>query len=415
MSIFEGIKIAVASLTSNKLRSFLTMLGIIIGIGSVITLQSIGEGVVDKAQQAERANGSNLVTITQARQSYGGITLSNGNSSLTSDDVTALADTSRITRAEAIAPETRIGGLILYGSKNTFGETIGTNEQYPKVRELKLAAGDWFNDTDIAQARKVAVIGSKVAETLFGSEDPLNKSVKVNGVSFTVIGVLKSKGSAGFRSVDSQMFTPVLTVQRLLTGFRPAGSIGVGKTVDSIVIKAKDTASVDILISQVNDLLRERHKINPGQTDDFEVENQQDLLKAARDQSATYTIFLLVIASISLLVGGIGIMNIMLVNVTERTREIGIRKAVGASSLDILLQFIIESVCLCLIGGLMGVGIGIGSALLVGKYVPQLPTLLNGGVVMIAVASAVLIGLFFGIYPARRASKLNPIDALRYE
>jgi putative ABC transport system permease protein len=415
MNIFESLKIALNSLASNKLRSFLTMLGIIIGVGSVIALQSIGEGVVNQEQERVRANGSNLITIGEVRQKVGGVTLSTGNSSLTLEDSAALANQALVTKALAVAPEYRSGGQIVAGSKNTFGEAVGTTEAYTAVRDLSLASGNWFSDDDVNQSREVMVLGATVAKDLFDEDDPVGKSISINRVSFTVVGVLKAKGGNGFGSVDNQVYLPVTTAQKRLFGFRPAGATRVGKTVTDIVAKATDTASVDKLISEVTEVLRERHNIEPGQSDDFEIQNQQDLLKAAKDQAATFTIFLIVIASISLFVGGIGIMNIMLVTVTERTREIGIRKAVGARSFDILMQFLIESVSICFVGGLIGVGFGLIASFVLAKTIPDFPTLVQPSIVVIAVAVAVVVGLFFGIYPARRASKLNPIDALRYE
>jgi putative ABC transport system permease protein len=415
MNIIESFKIALTSLASNKMRSLLTMLGIIIGVGAVIALQSIGEGVVQSSLNRLTANGTNLITISPASQSAGGIAQSTTNANLTLEDAEAMTDTTRITAATAVAPELRAGGQIVYGSKNSVGQGIGTTTPYPNVRDLTVANGDWFTDVDVAQAHTVVVLGANVATNLFADEDPINKTVKLNRINFTVVGVMAAKGGNGFGSLDNQIYIPITTAQLRLQGNRKQGTPGVGKAIDSIVAKADTPDDVDKLISQVTDLLRERHKISGGQTDDFQIVNQADLLQTAKDQAATYTIFLLVIASISLFVGGIGIMNIMLVTVTERTREIGIRKAIGAKPSDILIQFMIESISICFVGGLIGVVVGVISSIIVGKTVPTLPTLLSPSVIVIAVAFAVAVGLFFGIYPARRASKLNPIDALRYD
>ena len=415
MNIIESFKIALTSLASNKMRSLLTMLGIIIGVGAVIALQSIGEGVVQSSLNRLTANGTNLVTISPSTQSSGGIATSTANANLTLEDAEALNDPTRVTAALGLAPELRAGGQIVYNSKNTVGQGIGTTTAYPTVRDLTVAEGDWFTDADINQSHTVVVLGANIATNLFSGDDPLNKTVKINRINFTVVGVMAAKGGTGFGSLDNQIYLPITTVQQRLQGNRRQGTSGTGKAIDSIVAKADSPDNVEKLISQITDVLRERHKISGSQADDFTVVNQQDLLQTAKDQAATYTIFLLVIASISLFVGGIGIMNIMLVTVTERTREIGIRKAIGAKPFDILIQFMIESISICLVGGLIGVVVGVASSFIVGKTVPTLPTLLSPSVILIAVGFAVAVGLFFGIYPARRASKLNPIDALRYD
>ncbi len=415
MNIFESFKIALTSLASNKMRSLLTMLGIIIGVGAVIALQSIGEGVVQNSLARLTANGTNLVTISPGSTSSGGVATSTTNANLTLEDAEAMDDPTRVTAALAIAPELRANGQLVYGSKNTVAQGIGTTSAYPQVRDLTIAEGDWFTDADVNQSTTVIVLGATVATNLFADDDPINKTVKLNRNNFTVVGVMTAKGGTGFGSVDNQIYIPITTVQKKLAGTRQQGLSGTGKTINSIVAKADKPEDVDLLISQMSDVLRERHKISGSQPDDFTVVNQADLLQTAKDQAATYTIFLLVIASISLFVGGIGIMNIMLVTVTERTREIGIRKAIGAKPADILIQFMIESISICLVGGLIGVVVGVISSLIVNATVPTLPTLLSPSVIVIAVGFAVAVGLFFGIYPARRASKLNPIDALRYD
>ena len=415
MNVFESFKIALTSLASNKLRSLLTMLGIIIGVGAVIALQSIGEGVVASSLAKLQANGTNLITVQPQSQSVGGITLPSSNSTLTYEDALAMQDTSRIPDASGVAPEYQSGGQLVYNSKNTFGQAVGTNDSYPDVHNVTLAEGDWFASSDIDQSKQVAVLGAQVAKDLFDQDDPLNKTIKLNRVNFIVVGVLNPKGGTGFGSIDSQIYVPITVAQQRLFGFRQQGTTGTSKPITRIVLKSNTTDGVEKAISEVTDLLRERHKISGSQSDDFQIVNQQDLLQAARDQAATYTIFLLVIASISLFVGGIGIMNIMLVTVTERTREIGIRKAIGAKPVDILVQFMIESISICLLGGMIGVVVGVISSLVVGATVATLPTVLSPSVIVIAVGFAVAVGLFFGIYPARRASKLNPIDALRYD
>lgn len=414
MNILESLKISLSSLVSNKLRSLLTMLGIIIGVASVIALQSIGQGTIDTAQKKLEQAGTNLLTVAPNSQSFGGIVLPNtSNANLTLEDADAMQDTTRITKASSVAAEVQTGGQIVAGSKNTFGPAIGTTADWTSVRDATLASGEWFTTDDVNSAHTVVVLGATVAQTLFGDADSsLNQKIRVNRQSFTVVGVLNPKGGTGFGSIDSQIYVPITTAQKRLSGNRPGGATSTGKTVSQIVLKASGTNDVDLLISQVTDLLRERHKIN-GTNDDFKITNQQDQLQAAKDQQATYNTFLIVIASISLFVGGIGIMNIMLVTVTERTREIGIRKAIGAKPLDILVQFMIESVTVCLVGGLIGVGVGIIASFVVDATYQH--TVLSTAIIFVAVGFAVAVGLFFGIYPARRASRLNPIDALRYD
>ncbi len=412
MNILETFRIALSSLLSNKMRSLLTMLGIIIGVASVIALQSIGQGTIDTAQKKLQQAGTNLVTVSPNSQSFGGIVLNSSNTNLTLEDADAMQDTNRITKASAVSAEVQAGGQIVAGSKNTFGLAIGTTQDWLNVRDATLASGEWFTEADVSSSRSVAVLGSQVATTLFGEEDAVGKTIRVNRISFTVVAVMNPKGGTGFGSLDSQIYVPITTAQKRLSGFRPGGSSGTGKTVSNIIAKATDPDSVDLLISQMTDLLRERHKIN-GTNDDFKIVNQQDQLQAAKDQQATYNTFLIVIASISLFVGGIGIMNIMLVTVTERTREIGIRKAIGAKPFDILFQFMIESITICFVGGLIGVVVGIGASYIVDIIYQH--TVLSTPIIIIAVGFAVIVGLFFGIYPARRASRLNPIDALRYE
>jgi putative ABC transport system permease protein len=414
MNIFESFKVALSSLLSNKLRSLLTMLGIIIGVASVIALQSIGQGTIDTAQKKLEQAGTNLITVQPNSQSFGGIVIGGStNANLTLEDAEAMQDTTRVTAASAVAAEVQSGGQIVAGSKNTFGAAIGTTQDWPNVRDASLATGEWFTDADVTGAHSVVILGSSIASTLFGDADSaMNQKIRINRQSFTVMGVLNPKGGSGFGSIDSQVYVPISTAQRRLAGFRREGATGTGKTVSQIVLKAASPDSVDLLISQITDLLRERHKIN-GTNDDFKVVNQQDQLQAAKDQQATYNTFLIVIASISLFVGGIGIMNIMLVTVTERTREIGIRKAIGAKPFDILIQFMIESISVCLVGGLIGVGVGIIASMIVD--VTYQHTVISAPIIFVAVGFAIAVGLFFGIYPARRASRLNPIDALRYD
>jgi putative ABC transport system permease protein len=412
MSILELIKMSLVSLLNNKLRSALTMLGIVIGVGSVIALQSIGEGTIQDALASVQRAGANLITVSPTNQSFLGIVQSGTKQTLTLEDYEAMTSDSRITAAVAVTPEYDGGGQIVYNSTNSFGLVVGTTDSYPTVRDQTLAYGEWFTQSDVDSNKMVVVLGSNQAKTLFPDGDAVGKTIRINRTAFSVIGVMNAKGGTGFGSVDDQAYMPISTAQTRLLGPRGEGALGTGKSVSRIVLKARDQGSVEKLIGEATDLLRERHKIQGG-SDDFSVTNQQDQLQSARDQQNTLNIFLIVIASISLFVGGIGIMNIMLVTVTERTREIGIRKAIGAKPGDILLQFMIESITLCLVGGLIGVGLGIVSAQIVNATFIR--TVISFQVTLMAIGFAVVVGLFFGIYPARRASRLNPIDALRYE
>ncbi len=322
-----------------------------------------------------------------------------------------MATDPRITTATAVAPEFDSGGQIVAGSNNSLSRIVGTTVSWPRVSDHPLTSGEWFSEDDITNNRTVVVLGSKQAEGLFPAGDAVGQKIRINRVSFTVIGVLKAKGGNAFGSVDDRVYIPITTAQTKLFGPRGEGALGTGKTVSRIVMKAKNSDSVEKLIAQATDLLRERHKIQLE--DDFQISNQQEQLQAARDQQNTLNTFLIFIASISLFVGGIGIMNIMLVTVTERTREIGIRKALGATPLNIMGQFLIESITLCLIGGIIGVILGVAASRVVNEVFVR--TALSLPVILMAVGFAIGVGLFFGLYPARRAARLSPIEALRYE
>ncbi len=407
----ESLRSSVQSLSANVMRTLLTMLGIIIGVGAVIALLAIGNGVVATARDKLEANGTNLITVQGANQRSAGVATGSQQNTLTLEDAVALAQPGAIPDATAISPEVGRGGRINVGTVNTFGETLGVWPSYQDVHGYNPAAGNFIADQDVTSNARVVALGANIATALFPSSDPIGKTVRLNNNSFQVIGVMEVKGGNGFGSRDNQVYVPITTALTVLTGKRQQ-STGAGQNIDTISIKATSPENVDKAIGEVNDALFAQHRIKNGQPD-WQTTNQADQIKAAEETQKTYQIFLLVIASISLLVGGIGIMNIMLVSVTERTREIGIRKAIGAKGKDILTQFVTEAVLISLIGALTGVIFGLAAAVIVGKTWQR--TIVSPQSVVIAVAFATATGLFFGVYPARRASRLKPIDALRYE
>ncbi|MDQ2785823.1 MAG: ABC transporter permease [Chloroflexota bacterium] len=407
----ESFMSSLHSLSANVTRTILTMLGIIIGVASVIALLAYGNGVVAKSLAALEANGTNLITVQGANQRTAGVATGSQSQTLTLEDAVALAQPGTIPDATAISPEVGRGGRINVGTVNTFGQTLGVWPSYQDVHSYSPAAGNFIADQDVTSNARVVALGANIATALFPSSDPIGKTVRLNNNSFQVIGVMEAKGGNGFGSRDNQVYVPITTALTVLTGGRQQ-AVGAGKNIDTISIKATTPESVNKAIAEVNDALFAQHRIKNGQPD-WQVVNQADQLQAAQDTQKTYQIFLFVIASISLLVGGIGIMNIMLVSVTERTREIGIRKAIGAKKRDILTQFITESVVMSLLGALTGVVIGVVASYLVGRFYQ--PTIVSVQSIFIAVGFAVATGLFFGVYPAQRAASLKPIDALRYE
>ncbi|MDQ2784134.1 MAG: ABC transporter permease, partial [Chloroflexota bacterium] len=349
----ESLRSSVQSLSANVMRTLLTMLGIIIGVGAVIALLAIGNGVVATARDKLEANGTNLITVQGANQRSAGVATGSQQNTLTLEDAVALAQPGAIPDATAISPEVGRGGRINVGTVNTFGETLGVWPSYQDVHGYNPAAGNFIADQDVTSNARVVALGANIATALFPSSDPIGKTVRLNNNSFQVIGVMEVKGGNGFGSRDNQVYVPITTALTVLTGKRQQ-STGAGQNIDTISIKATSPENVDKAIGEVNDALFAQHRIKNGQPD-WQTTNQADQIKAAEETQKTYQIFLLVIASISLLVGGIGIMNIMLVSVTERTREIGIRKAIGAKGKDILTQFVTEAVLISLIGALTGV------------------------------------------------------------
>ena len=402
------VKISLRSLRVNKMRSALTMLGIIIGVAAVITMLAVGRGASNKISEQISAVGSNLIIVLPGSTTTGGIRLGSGAiQNLTRADADAIK--SECSAVSTTAPILNGAAQIVYGNQNWATVVYGTDESMVEVRDWTLVIGRNFYEQEIRSAAKVCILGQTVVDNLFGNNDPIHQIIRIKKVPFTVIGVLDSKGQSMMgQDQDDIIYVPVTTAQRNLFGRTFPG------TVRSIMVKAKSTEELDRAEAQIKELLRQRHRIGPTQEDDFTVRNLTQMMQMAEQSSKVMALLLAAIASVSLLVGGIGIMNIMLVSVTERTREIGIRMAVGAKSWDIRTQFIIEALILSLIGGLIGVLLGILSAELL-SFFAGWTILISTYSIVLSFGFSGLVGIFFGFYPAYKASLMNPIDALRHE
>ena len=408
------LRTALSSLGANKLRAGLTLLGIVIGVAAVISLMAIGRG----AQQAITANieslGTNLLFVRPGAASEGGVFGGLGSAStLTLDDAYALLDPVFTPSVASVAPELSTFTQVVAGRENTSTQVIGVTPEYRSVRGFPVASGQFITAGHVQNRSEVAVLGSRVAETLFGFRDPVGQAVRINGRQFTVIGVLESKGSGILGIFDDQVLVPITTAYYRLASQRTAQG---GVNVQTINVQVGSGDAMDDAIQEIATALRLRHRIT-GE-DDFTVSSQQETIETLEEATNTFVVFLGAIASISLLVGGIGIMNIMLVSVTERTREIGIRKAMGAKRRDILLQFVSEATLLSLGGGATGVLLGLVLARLMdGRNLAgqTFQTAFDGDIALLALVVSAAIGLFFGIYPALRAARLHPIEALGYE
>ncbi len=399
---FESVLMAWSSIVSNKMRSLLTMLGIIIGVAAVIALMSIGYGVQESIKSDISRLGSNTITITPGTGRKPGVRAAAGSTqTLTYKDYQAIKNLPNITYA---APLVTNSYLLVNGNKNWNTRVYGCTTDYAALSSLTAQEGRFWTEKEYNARARVAVIGKTVATGLFGEEDPIGQKVRINGDPFTVIGLLEEKGYS-FMDQDDRVLCPFSTVQERMLHIT---------YVNNIVISSDNDSDLSQIESDVTNLLRTRHRIATGAEDDFSIQNSQDLLKTMESTTQTLTIFLGSIAAISLLVGGIGIMNIMLVSVTERTKEIGIRKALGATYRMIIVQFLIESITVSLAGGFLGVALGVGIALLI-PHISELSTLLTAAPIVGSFVFSVLIGLIFGLYPAQKAAKLNPIDALHYE
>ncbi len=410
MNAFESVRIALRSMAANKMRAGLTMLGMIIGVGAVIALVAAGAGAQATVTERFSSLGSNLLVVSPARSFRRGVfgAASTGRA-LTNDDVDAIAELA--TAVSGIAPEYSTQAQVVYRSNNTQTSVVGVTPPYQTVRNWAVERGRFISELDNTNQAKVAVLGSSVVEDLFGDTlvDPLGTTIRINRQNYEIVGILASKGtSGGMSNMDDQVLIPLSTAQIKFGG---AGN----RTVQSINVQAASEDMLDLAEAQLTAILRARHGLLSTQADDFSIQNQTQIVEMVQETSQTFTTLLSSIAAISLVVGGIGIMNIMLVSVTERTREIGIRKAVGATRRDILSQFLVEAIVMGVIGGLMGVLAGYAAASIVTPMLGGTRAVVTPGSVIMALGVSVAVGLFFGIYPANRAGALDPIEALRYE
>ncbi|HMJ88321.1 MAG TPA: ABC transporter permease [Candidatus Acidoferrum sp.] len=406
MRIFAILKIAARALRRNKLRTVLTMLGIIIGVGAVIATVSIGNGAKAMIEKQIASLGQNVLLIMSGNTGRGGFRMGFGSpGSLKIDDLEAIKR--EIDGLASISPEVRASGQVAAGNQNAVPSIRGVGLDFLAIRSWDLSSGQNFNEVDVRSANKVALIGRTAAETLFGANtDPVGQIIRIRNVPFRVVGWLKPKGmSMGGNDEDDVILLPYTSAMRRLTG---------DTSFRAITVQAANASMVPNVQNQIIELLRQKHRILPGREDDFIVRSQQEITETATESSKIMRALLAAVAGVSLVVGGIGIMNIMLVSVTERTREIGIRMAVGAKGKDILWQFLIEAVTLSVLGGSLGITCGVlGSHLISGKF--GWPVLTSVDSIMYAFGSSAIIGVLFGLYPAYKASKLDPIDALRYE
>ncbi|MDB6054430.1 MAG: macB 13 [Verrucomicrobiales bacterium] len=399
------VKIAVRALQRNTMRTLLTTLGIIFGVGAVIGGVAIGNGAKSRIEEQIASLGQNVILVLSGNNSRGGVSMGFGSAgTLSKEDYEGLRK--EVSGISGVSPEVRSGAQIAAGSANIQTQVIGVGEDYAGIRAWNIDNGANFTETDVKNANKVALIGQTTATTLFSEEDPVGKIIRIKTSPFIVVGVLAKKGmSMNGSDQDDIVLVPYTSAMVRLTqatSFR------------SFNVQAANASLVPAVQKEIADLLRQKHKILEGRDDDFIVRTQQEITEAATQTSKVMSFLLGSFASVSLVVGGIGIMNIMLVSVTERTREIGVRMAVGARGNDVLLQFLIEAIILSLVGGVLGIGCGFGLSALVKKYL-ELPTLVSSDSVIIAFGVSAFIGVFFGFYPARKASQLDPIEALRYE
>ena len=410
MRWLASIRIALRALRVNKLRSSLTMLGIIIGVAAVITMIAIGAGAQARVEAQIKALGSNLIMLLPGSVTAGGVRMGLGSrNTLTEDDAYAIQR--EIADVHAAAPQLRGTGHVVAGNNNWATVFYGVTPEYFDARNWVIATGKGFEPGDLKGAAKVALLGETVAVNLFGDTDPIGQVVRIRKVPFTVIGTLQRKGQSLMgQDQDDVILMPISSARKRVLGGRTARL----RTVGAIFVKVREGVDMKGVEGEIRRLLRQRHRLQSGTSDDFTLRNLSEVLAAREESSRVMTLLLAAVASVSLLVGGIGIMNIMLVSVTERTREIGLRMAVGARARDILAQFLVEAVTLALIGGLLGIALGIGGSTAI-AHLAEWHVELRADSILLAVGFAAAVGVFFGFYPARKASRLLPIEALRYE
>ncbi len=407
MTIQDIFEETYSALLINKARTGLTMLGIIIGIGSVIAMVSIGQGAQGTIESRIQSIGSNLILVTPGFQrGFGGGVSSGRGAAITLTQADADTIQKEVILAKAVAPEISRRYQITAKGQNTNTQVTGTVSAYPDVRNIQIDAGSFISDQNLRSLSKVAVLGPTTRDDLFGADSvPIGQTIRINKVDFRVIGITKSKGGTGFGNQDDVIFVPLTTAQRFLAG---------DTYVTTISVQAQDSGSMSAIQQQITDILMQRHKISDPKLADFQVLNQADIVATASSVTGVFTILLASIAGISLIVGGIGIMNMMLTIVTERTREIGLRKAIGAKKKDISIQFLAESAMLTFIGGAIGILLGWFLSFLVTTFA-GITTTVSLSSILLAFGVSAAIGIIFGYYPARRAAGLNPIEALRYE
>ncbi|MDR2779869.1 MAG: ABC transporter permease [Synergistaceae bacterium] len=406
--MFEILRTAISSLWANKTRSILTMLGVVIGVGAVIAMVAVGNGASSEVTGLISGMGVNMIMIRPGTPNSGGVRMSAGSGArLTLPDIEAIEE--ECWSIEAVAPQVMAGSQIIFENRNWASSVTGTTEGFFKIRDFHAENGRLLDDEDERSAAKVAVLGATLARELFGGMDPVGQTIRISNIPFEVVGILASKGQSAMGSdQDDMVVVPITTAQRRLVRSSFADSINMA------FVQVKDVSMIDSAMGEISALLRQRHRIPSGGEDDFTLGNMTDIINSLSQSTRAMTMLLGAVASISLIVGGIGIMNIMLVSVTERTREIGVRMAIWASAFDIRIQFLLEAMLLSFAGGVIGILLGFGASTAI-AHLLKWPTSVSGGVIALAAGFSCFIGVFFGFYPAWKASSLRPIDALRFD